>query len=182
MNSKKKKTKLMLFIITPILIVLFVTFLLWNQGIILLNSTNAKHYSVKGVDVAAYQGEVNWSKLEEQDVRFAFIKATEGSAFVDNHFLTNWKNVNKTNLRIGAYHFFSYDSKGKTQAENYIKTVPAENDALPPVIDVEFYGDKDKNPPDRRKVEKELTIMVKMLEEHYDKHVILYATKLIICT
>ena len=44
------------------------------------------------------------------------------------------------------------------------------------VIDVEFYGDKEKNPPTRSQVEQELQTMVKMLEEHYGKRVILYTT------
>lgn len=37
--------------------------------------------------------------------------------------------------------------------------------ALPPVIDVEFYGDKGKNPPKRSKVQEELHSMVGMLLE-----------------
>ncbi|MFT8319966.1 MAG: GH25 family lysozyme [Bacillus sp. (in: firmicutes)] len=156
---------------------LSVLFLLWNQGIFLLNSANAKSYSVKGVDVATYQGEINWSTLEQQELTFAFIKATEGSKFVDDYFFSNWKNASQTKLRIGAYHFFSYDSEGKTQAENFIKTVPWEKNTLPPVIDVEFYGDKEKNPPNPVQVEKELKDMIQILEEHYDKQVILYATE-----
>ena len=33
------------------------------------------------------------------------------------------KNIQETNLKIGAYHFFSYDSDGETQAENFISNV-----------------------------------------------------------
>lgn len=47
---------------------------------------------------------------------------------------------------------------------------------MPPVIDVEFYGDKEKNLPDPELVEKELQTMVDMLEETYGKRVILYTT------
>ena len=44
---------------------------------------NKDKYSVMGVDVAHYQGVIDWNKLEEQGVDFAFIKATEGSGHVD---------------------------------------------------------------------------------------------------
>jgi lysozyme len=152
-------------------------YLLWSNGIFVPNDINAKPYSVKGVDVSSYQGKVDWTQFQKQGIRFAFIKATEGSSFVDKYFKTNWKNAEKTNIRVGAYHFFSYDSKGKTQAQNYIKTVPNDQRGLPPVIDLEFYGNKEKNPPNRDKVIKELQTMVTMLNEHYHKRVIIYATQ-----
>lgn len=108
---------------------------------------------------------------------FAFIKSTEESSHVDQHFENNWKEAKGTSLRTGAYHFFSFDSSGVTQSQNFIKTVPREEGSLPPVIDVEFYGDKKKHPPDCSKIEKELQTMVKKLEEHYKQHVILYTTR-----
>lgn len=156
---------------------LLLTILLWYQGMIIPNTFNAKHYSVKGIDVSSYQGEIEWEQFQKQGIKFAFIKATEGSTFVDKYFEKNWEGAENTTLRIGVYHFFSYDSEGKTQAQNFIKTVPINKQALPPVIDVEFYGDKAKNPPNRSQVEKELQTMVKILEEHYGKRVILYTTK-----
>ncbi|KYG35637.1 glycoside hydrolase family 25 protein [Priestia endophytica] len=150
---------------------------LWYQGIFIPNARGAKDYPVRGVDVSAYQGEIDWKTLAKQDVDFAFIKSTEGSSHVDQYFEDNWKEAKGTSLRTGAYHFFSFDSPGVTQAQNFIKTVPREEGPLPPVIDVEFYGDKKKNPPNRSKVEKELQTMVKKLEAHYKQHVILYTTK-----
>ncbi len=98
-------------------------------------------------------------------MKFAFIKATEGSAFVDKYFSKNWTNANKTSMRVGAYHFFSFDSKGETQAEQFIRNVPKYKQALPPVIDVEFYANKKDNPPKREDVTKELSVMIEMLEK-----------------
>ena len=37
---------------------------------------------------------------------------------------------------------FSFDSKGETQAEQFIRNVPKYKQAPPPVIDVEFYANK----------------------------------------
>lgn len=150
---------------------------LWWEGIFIPNSFKANNFPVKGIDVSSYQGEINWSQIEEQAIDFVFIKATEGSSFVDEKYSYNWEEAMKTNLRVGAYHFFSYDSSGKTQAENFINTVPKENTSLPPVIDVEFYGEKDKNPPERNQVEKELQTMIDLLEKHYGQSIILYTTQ-----
>lgn len=141
-----------------------------------VNSRAAADYPVRGVDVSSYQGKIDWQRLEEQGIRFAFIKATEGSSFADPLFDSNYTNALETSLRIGAYHFFSYDSKGLTQAENFIATVPLTENMLPPVIDVEFYGDKEKHLPDKSDVVRELQDMIDALSVHYGMMPVIYAT------
>lgn len=150
--------------------------LVWN-GIILLNNPSTKRYPVRGVDVSSYQGDIDWDALASQNIMFAFIKATEGSSFVDKYFEYNYIQARKTNLRIGAYHFFSYDSPGKTQAENFIANVEKYKNMLPPVIDLEFYGDKEKNPPPKVNVRQELDDLIDLLESHYGMKPIIYATE-----
>lgn len=147
------------------------------NGIILLNNPSKDDYPIRGVDVSSYQGEINWEVLSDQNIHFAFLKATEGSSFVDHTFKYNYMEAQKTKLRIGAYHFFSYDSPGLTQAENFIETVPIIENMLPPVIDVEFYGDKKKNLPDKEKTQTELQVLINELKEHYGVTPIIYATE-----
>ena len=77
---------------------------------------------------------------------------------------------------MGAYHFFSYDSPGETQADNFIAAVPREPGALPPVVDVEFYGDKAADPPAAADVHPQLDALLRCLEAHYGVRPILYAT------
>ena len=172
----KRKKNTVIYLMVLVIGVFFLTIFLWYQGFIIPNARGANEYPIKGVDVSAYQGEIAWDQLEKQDMRFAFIKATEGSKHVDRYFEMNWHGAKDTKLRIGAYHFFSFDSDGKTQGEHFINTVPADKDSLPPVIDVEFYGYKEEYPPDAKEVKKELSTMVRMLEDHYGKRVIIYTT------
>lgn len=174
---KKKKIRIIagavllaLLISIPILSVL-----VWN-GIILLNNPSQNRYPVRGVDVSRYQGQIDWELLASNDISFAFIKATEGSSHVDSCFSYNYEEARKTGLRVGAYHFFSYDSEGKTQADHYITVVEKTDDMLPPVIDLEFYGDKEQNPPAQDQVRQELAAMLDRLEEYYGMKPIIYAT------
>lgn len=161
------------------IVILFgvIMFFLVSNGIILLNNPSREDFPVRGVDVSNYQGEIDWQKLSGEDIQFAFIKATEGSGYVDDKFTQNYENAQKTNIKVGAYHFFSYDSSGETQAENFINTVPKSDDMLPPVIDVEFYGDKKENLPNKEKTQKELGALIAKLEEYYEKTPIIYATE-----
>ncbi len=174
---KKKWVRITALILSVLAAVGVAAVVLVYNGVIILNGLSARKYEVRGVDVPAYQGEIDWQTLSEQDISFAFIKATEGSSFVDKRFGYNFAQAQATDLAVGAYHFFSYDSEGRTQAEHFIDTVEAFEGMLPPVVDLEFYGDKEKNPPEREYVDEQLKTMLSMLEEHYGQKPIIYATE-----
>lgn len=136
----------------------------------------AGRFAVNGIDVSHYQGTIDWPTLAKQDIDFAFIKATEGSSHVDERFLANWQAAGETDLYIGAYHFFSFDSEGKKQAQFYIDTVGSLEGKLVPMVDVEFYGDKRKNPPPKEEVARQLRELLAVLEEHYQVKPVIYTT------
>lgn len=124
-----------------------------------------------------HQGVIDWEVLSEQGIEFAFIKATEGATFADERFAYNYAEAARCGLRVGAYHFFRYDRTGAEQAENFISRVEKTENMLPPVIDVEFYGETEKNPPAQAQVRSELDRMVQLLREFYGMDPILYATE-----
>lgn len=145
-------------------------------GRIRLNHPSPEKYPVRGVDVSHYQGAIDWQVLSAQSIQFAYIKATEGSSLVDEYFAQNWQDAHRTALYVGAYHFFSFDSPGQSQAENFIRTVPETDNALPPVIDLEYYGDKASDPPERDGVRRELDALIRALKEQYGKTPVIYTT------
>lgn len=171
----RKRHKFLFFLIIA-LSILYIFAVLWYNGIIWLNTPSKSKYSIRGVDVSSYQGIIDWKKIEDQGISFAFIKATEGSGFTDEYFADNFKNSAETNIRIGAYHFFSFDSPGKTQAENFIKTVKKRDGMLPPVIDVEYYNGNGHDPPDEDYARQNLNDLISALKKHYGMDPIIYAT------
>ena len=150
---------------------------LYGRGLILESSAgDPEEWEVFGVDVSTYQGAVDWPVLVRQGVDFAFIKATEGSSLRDVRFAENWAGALEAGVRPGAYHFFSYDSPGERQAENFIATVPRTEGALPPVVDVEFYGDYLEQPAPRETARAILDPLLERLEDYYGVKPILYCT------
>lgn len=158
-------------------VVISTLFMLFWEGEILLNAPSSEEYPVRGTDVSAWQGDIDWEKLADEGLSFAFIKATEGSSHIDSRFAYNFENAQKYGVSAGAYHFFSYDSSGGAQAEHFISTVPVAEGMLPPVIDVEFYGDKESDLPEKEDVVRELSDMIERLTEHYGVVPLIYATK-----
>lgn len=129
---------------------------------------------VQGVDISEYQASVDMAELKKQGIEFIFIKATEGSTHVDSRFAINWANAQASGLPAGAYHFFSFDSPGATQAANFIATVPAYDGMLVPVVNVQWYGDKESNPPDRNDFIRELTAFMDAIEQAYGVQPMIY--------
>ena len=175
-KSLKKLLTLLIVFVTAAAVVFLSVFLLAKQKKIFINKWFVdESSSTIGADVSAYQADIDMSKLKEQNIQFLYIKATEGSSAQDARFAENWENAEKAGLLSGAYHFFSYDSEGKTQAENFIKTVGADlSGRLLPAVDVEYYGDKEQNPPAKADVIRELKIFLERLEQEYGFRPVIY--------
>jgi lysozyme len=125
-----------------------------------------------GIDVSNHQGTIDWSKVAGHRVSFAYLKATEGNDFVDKQFATNWAGAAKAGIPHGAYHFFTLCSPGSEQAANFLKVVPADPTALPPVVDVEF-GTCAKRPA-AAVVQQQLSDFVTTVEQRLQKPVTIY--------
>jgi lysozyme len=144
-------------------------------GVLRPNAIIAERYPVRGVDVSEYQGKIDWEALSG-GLDFAFVKATEGSETVDPAFSFNFRGALEAGLLTGAYHFFSFESPGETQAENFIRTVGDLSGSLPPVVDVELYGKFRESPLSLDETRAILDPLLGALEARYGAKPILYAT------
>jgi lysozyme len=133
------------------------------------NKLFAARYAIKGVDLSHHLGAVDWLKVAEGGaVRFAYIKATEGSDFVDGRFSGNWSGARRAGLARGAYHYFTITSPGAAQAANFISVVPAEAGCLPPAVDIEEDGWT------KERFVSELKDFISVVERHYGCKPVLY--------
>jgi len=149
---------------------------LLGEGVVQANNPPRERYPVWGVDVSRYQGDIDWPVLAGQGIEFAYIKATEGSSSIDPRFATNLAGATAAGLLVGAYHFFSFESPGATQADNIISTVPVNPGMLPVAVDVEFYDDFWTNPAPVADVRRELADLLDRLTAHYGTAPIIYTT------
>ena len=96
--------------------------------------------SLFGIDVSDHQGEIDWSKVSDQSVMFAYVKATQGSSHLDEQFASHWDALKQQgNIFRGAYHFMSAVADPAEQARNFLEmTGDAEPSDLPPCLDLEW--------------------------------------------
>jgi lysozyme len=127
-----------------------------------------------GVDVSNHQGLINWSEVAADDVRFAYVKATEGKTFVDPYFAGNWAGAQAAGVRTGAYHFFSLCSSGQDQADAFLRIAPPSATALPPALDLEILRGCDDRPSPAA-VQAELDTFVERVERAWGRKLLVYA-------
>lgn len=133
-------------------------------------------YAIWGIDVSHHQHAIDWQEVARQPrIRFAFLKATEGRTWNDSEFQRNWPAARAAGLRVGAYHYFTFCSDGRSQAEHFLAVVPKAPDALPAVLDVEHLMNCPPD-PDPDKVRAELRIWLETVEAATGRRPIVYAT------
>lgn len=103
-----------------------------------------EQYPVRGIDISAHNGTIDFEQLATvESIDFVIIKATEGTAFKDAAFETNWLGATDAGIPVGAYHFFRFDSPGYMQALNMLHSVRGRHLDLPLVIDIEEWTNPD---------------------------------------
>lgn len=97
-------------------------------------------YELVGIDVSSHNGKINFECVSGAGIDFVIIKASEGAAFRDSRFASNYDSAKDNGLAVGAYHFFRFDVDGTLQARNFVETIGDRDFDLPLVIDVEEHG------------------------------------------
>lgn len=100
---------------------------------------------IKGIDISHWQGTINWPAVAGGGYKFAFMKATQGTTYVDPTFATNRANANAAGVMPGFYDFCEVSTNANdavAEANHFlaiIKPLYQSGLYLPPVADVESF-------------------------------------------
>lgn len=135
-------------------------------------------YPVHGIDTSRWNGVIDWPAARAAGVNFAFLKATEGGDLLDPTFQENWRGARAAGVAHGAYHFWYHCRPAAEQARWFIRHVPREAGALPPVLDMEWtpFSPTCRLRPPAETVRAEAKIFLDLLEWHYGQRPIIYST------
>ena len=124
----------------------------------------------EGLDISHHNVVTDWKAVKAD---FIFIKATEGSNWVDPDWKRNQRGARAAKIPLGAYHFMTTSSDAASQFENFRRTVHRDAIDLIPVLDIE------KQTPghilSRRDLQAQVRIWVDLCEQYYGKKPILYS-------
>ncbi|KAI0087433.1 glycoside hydrolase family 25 protein [Irpex rosettiformis] len=101
-----------------------------------------KRSSIPGIDVSNWQGSINWSTVKANGAQFVYIKATEGTTYLDPNFSNNYVGATNAGIYRGGYHFAHPDvSSGATQANYFLAHGggwSSDGRTLPGALDIEY--------------------------------------------
>jgi len=101
---------------------------------------------IPGIDVSHWQGKIDWARVAQSGVKFAFIKATEFplkriTVYIDTNLKENMDGAAKNGILYGMYHFYRTHIDPVIQAQVFYEAVGG-FPSLPPVLDLEVAGKK----------------------------------------
>ena len=128
-----------------------------------------KAYAVHGIDLSHHQEKVNWDVIAQQQMRFAFVKASEGRRTQDSFYCQNWQEMKRVGIVRGAYHFFHASTDPTEQAQNFMRSTDLQYGDLPPVLDIE-----DNEDLPREMVVQNMKTWLALIELEYSVHPIIY--------
>lgn len=98
-----------------------------------------------GLDISHWQStNIDWAKMVAANVKFIYLKASQGANYKDDCFEENYKNARAAGLAVGAYHFTTKDN-ALAQYNNFVGAMGDKELQLPPALDCEYYTAYAKN-------------------------------------
>lgn len=122
---------------------------------------NGESIAHKGIDVSKYQGKIDWEKVADDDVEYAFIRLgirgyTKGEIVEDENFENNIKGARQNDIDVGVYFFTQATSveEAEEEAQYVIDAIQPYKVAYPVVIDVEAVSNANARTKDLTKEER----------------------------
>ena len=125
-----------------------------------------------GIDISSHQGFIDWEKVSsDKDIRFVYIKATEGSTYRSPHYAHNFTQARRYGLLVGSYHYLTTTSPVTEQFENFSKFALKPTQDLIPMLDVEV-----RSGWSRSQLIDSVDKFCELTERHYGVQPMIYST------
>lgn len=69
------------------------------------SKASAQNTQYRGIDVSAWQGEINFNRVKDAGIEAVYIRAGEGANITDRYFERNYENAKAAGLKYGFYHY-----------------------------------------------------------------------------
>ena len=97
---------------------------------------------MNGIDVSQWQGNIDFTAVKNAGIELVYIKATQGTSFVDPFFYRNYANAKNAGLLVGFYHYLTARSEeeARWEAYHFVTVVEGLTGEAHPVMDIEVVG------------------------------------------
>ena len=90
-----------------------------------------------GIDISSWEGNVNFSGVRSDGIDIVYIKATEGTGYINPYMNSTYNNARNNDLKIGFYHFFRANVDAREQARYFVENIGDKTSDCRLALDIE---------------------------------------------
>ncbi len=126
----------------------------------------------EGIDVSSYQGNIDFKKVKQAGIEVVYIKATEGTYYIDPYLEQNYRRAKENGLKVGLYHYVTArtEAAARREAQYFVAKVSGKNIDCKLAMDFESFGNLS-----REQINNIGLVFMKEVEKLSGKQVILYS-------
>ncbi len=102
-----------------------------------------RNSSLHGIDISRWEGRIDFERVRKNGIRIVYIKATQGTDYVDPDFERNYRDAHKEGLAIGFYHYVTARSinEAREEARFFASHIREKVQHVKPAMDFEVFGE-----------------------------------------
>lgn len=124
--------------------VLLLLIMLSSVPVFAFPPSNSKLYD--GIDVSEWQGRINFAEVASSGIEVVYIRASEGTGYIDPYFRENYENAKANGLKTGFYHYVTARSteEAREEANFFVSNIKGTEPDCKLAMDFEVFGDLNK--------------------------------------
>ena len=127
-------------ILILVIVILSITF-----PIFAFSPSSNKIYN--GIDVSEWQGRINFEEVARSGIEVVYIRASEGTDYIDPYFYENYTEAKKNGLKTGFYHYVTARTikEAEEEAKFFVSNIKGTEPECKPAMDFETFGNLTKD-------------------------------------
>lgn len=96
-----------------------------------------------GIDVSEWQGRINFEEVARSGIEVVYIRASEGTGYIDPYFRDNYEETKANGLKTGFYHYVTARSteEARQEAIFFVSNIKGTEPDCKLAMDFEVFGD-----------------------------------------
>lgn len=96
----------------------------------------------EGIDVSGWQGAIDYEQVKNAGIEIVYMKASEGTSFIDPYFNQNYTNAKANGLKVGFYHYVTARSNEDAilEARFFVSVISGKTPDCRLAMDFESFG------------------------------------------